>query len=222
VDRGADPADLVGDRPLVGVETEPGLAARDPQCLVGPQPARRTGRLGVRRELLARDQLVPGGGTVGQGELRGHLDDLDAGHEPHPVEEHQRPGRPRLGGRGERPAVVDAGEGMLHVPLRAEDQGLGPHPRREVEEVLRRQVVQPLQPVRPRDAQDVVVGQVHEALTRLQRVLLAVQRAVVARDRRIDAGATHGTRQPEQWRAHGVCSPQVPKIVRCPTSIVKP
>ncbi len=54
----ADPADLVGDRAGVGVEAEPRLAARDPQRLEGPQPARRPGRLGVRRELVARDQLV--------------------------------------------------------------------------------------------------------------------------------------------------------------------
>ena len=50
VHRRADPADLVGDRAVVGVEAEPRLAARDPQRLVRPdhrsrvRPPRRTTR----------------------------------------------------------------------------------------------------------------------------------------------------------------------------------
>ena len=70
VDGGADPAGLVGDRAVVGVEAEARLAAGDPQRLERPQPAGRPGRLGVRRELVARDQLVAGvrpvaGGATG-------------------------------------------------------------------------------------------------------------------------------------------------------------
>ena len=67
---------------------------------------------------------------------------------------------------GEGLAVVDAGEGVLDVALRAEDQGLGPHAGREALEVLGGEAVQPGQPVGTGDPQDVAVRQVDEALPR--------------------------------------------------------
>ena len=70
VDGRADPAGLVGDRAVVGVEAQPGLAAGDPQRLEGPQAARRAGGLGVRRQLVARDELVGVVGAVGVGRGR--------------------------------------------------------------------------------------------------------------------------------------------------------
>ncbi|WP_278258718.1 hypothetical protein [Nocardioides convexus] len=45
-----DPADLVGDGALVGVDAEARLATGDPQRLEGPQPGGGAGRLGVRRQ----------------------------------------------------------------------------------------------------------------------------------------------------------------------------
>ena len=63
----ADPAHLVGDRPVVGVDAEPRLAARDPQRLVRPQPGRRPGGLGVRRELVAGHELVAVVGLTSRG-----------------------------------------------------------------------------------------------------------------------------------------------------------
>ena len=56
MDRGADPADLVGDRAVVGVEPQARLAPLDAQRLEGPHPARGTGRLGEDPEVLARDE----------------------------------------------------------------------------------------------------------------------------------------------------------------------
>ena len=65
-------------------------------------------------EPVARDELVAAygrrrGRTPGDGELGGHVGDLDPHHEPHPVEElDQRRGLAGLGVGGERLAVVDA------------------------------------------------------------------------------------------------------------------
>ena len=47
----AEPADLVGDRPVVGLEAEPGQVGRDPKRFVRPQPCRHSRRSGVVAKL---------------------------------------------------------------------------------------------------------------------------------------------------------------------------
>ena len=65
MDGAADPAGLVGDRAVVGVDAEPRLAASDPERLERPEAAGRAGGFGVRRELVAWDELVAGVGGRG-------------------------------------------------------------------------------------------------------------------------------------------------------------
>ena len=167
VHRRADPADLVGDRAVVGVEAEAGLAALDPQRLEGPEPGGGPGSVGVRLEAVAGHQVVAAGSRRPDATSRQVVDerDLDAGHELHPLQPlDQRRTRARLGVGGEGLAVVDAGEGVLDVALRAEHERLGPGAGGEAVEVLGGQVVQPGQPVGAGDPEDVAVGQVDEAL----------------------------------------------------------
>ena len=59
------------------------------------------------------------------------------------------------------------------------------------------QGVQPGQPVGPLDPHDVAVGEVDEAVAVLEGALLAVERAVVRRDRGVDAVAGHRTGERE-------------------------
>jgi hypothetical protein len=53
VDRRPDPAHLVWNCPVIGLEAEPRLVCRDAQRFIGPQAGRTPGRcsLGVLREL---------------------------------------------------------------------------------------------------------------------------------------------------------------------------
>jgi hypothetical protein len=220
---------------VVGVETEARLAAGDPQCLVGPGSARLAGGGGVLRQPLARDKVVrrrvaalgraPGDRLVG-----GDVGDVDLHQEAHPVEELDERGRPAgLGVGGERLAVVDAGERVLDVSLRREDQRLGPAAGGQVEEVLGRQRVQPGQPVGPADADHLAVGEVDEPVVGLEHPLLAVERAVVGGHAGVHAVAGHGARQVEERAGHGCSSwlgsdghsTHAPNTVRCPTSTVK-
>ena len=103
---------------------------------------------------------------------------------------------------GEGLAVVDAGEGVLDVALRREDQGLGPDALRKALEVLRRQRVQPGQPVGAADAHHVAVGQVHEPVVGLERALLGVERAVVGGHAGVHAVAGDSARQVEERAGH--------------------
>ena len=87
-----------------------------------------------------------------------------------------------MAGIGEKPcrlAVFDREGGVLDVPGRAEEQGLrriaGPEP----DHALTRQGVEPSQPIRPRDAHDVPVGEVHESPAAVERPVLGSRVAVV-------------------------------------------
>ena len=188
---------------MVGVDAEARLAARDPQRLEGPEPAGRAGRLGVRRELVARAPGRSPWARQATRELVGHVGDLDPRHEDHPLEElQQRPAGTGLGVDGERLAVVDAGEGVLDVALRAQHQRVGPAPRRQVGEVLGGQRVEPGQPVGAGDPQHVAVGEVDEAVARLERALLAVEGAVVAGDGGVDPLGGDRAGEVEQGAGH--------------------
>ena len=118
-------------------------APRRPTGRTPARPPRRTprggrGAPGRSGQPFGRSRRTPHHGeVVDEG-------DLDAGHELHPLEPlRQRRARAGLGVGGERLAVVDAGEGVLDVALRAQHQRLGPGAGGEAVEVLRGQVVQP-------------------------------------------------------------------------------
>ena len=126
VDGRAEPADLVGDRPVVGVEPEPWLAPRDPQRLVGPQPAGRAGRLGVRRQPVARHQLVPAP-RAGRSARAREVTSATSTRLMNRIRSRNSTSaaaRPGSVAAVNDVAVVDAGERVLDVPLRAEDQRL--------------------------------------------------------------------------------------------------
>ena len=234
VDGRADPAELVGDRAVVGVEAEARLAPRDAQRFEGPQPGSRAGCFGVRLEAIAGHEVVRRSALARRRAprhrgRRGVESDLDAHHEAHPVQEvDQRLAGARLGVRDERLAVVDAGEGVLDVAVRAEDQRLGPDAGREALEELGGQAVQPGEPVGTGDPDHVAVREVDEALTGLEDALLAVERAVVRGDRGVDPVAADGAGQVEQGAGHEDSSSvsvsqstQWPKIARWPRSTVE-
>ena len=192
---------------------EPRLAASDPERLERPEAARRPGRLGVRRQRGAGHEFVRriGAGVVagrgrtpGDGQLGRHVGDLDAHHEPHPVQPgDQLGGLTGLGVGGERLAVVVAVEGVLDVTVRAEHQRARPGAGGERREVLGGQRVQPGQPVRAGDPQHVAVREVDEAVTGLEGALLGVERAVVRGDTGVDAIAGDRAGQVEQRASHG-------------------
>jgi len=100
--------------------------------------------------------------------------------------------------RGERLAVVAAVHRVLDVPLRGQHERGDLGARGEVLEVLRGQAVQPAEPVRPTDPDDAAVGEVDEAFALLEGALFPVERAVVRRDRGVDAVAGDGAGQVEE------------------------
>ena len=203
---GRDPADLVGDRAVVGVLPEAGLAAPDAQRLEGPHAAGGTGGLGVLRQVGAREDVVlpdatgsQVGRSPGHGQRVGEVSDLDAHHEAHPVEPlGERAGGTGLGVGGEGLAVVGAVHRVLDVPVGREHQRGRGHARLERLEVLGGQRVQPREAVGPADAYDAAVGQVDEAVAAHERALLAVERPVVRRHGSVDAVAAHRSGQAEQ------------------------
>jgi hypothetical protein len=107
-------------------------------------------------------------------------------------------GLARLDVGGERLAVVDAVHRVLYVTLGAEHQRRRGTPGRQVGQMLRGQGVQPGKAVGAGDANDAAMGQVDEALIRLQRPLLVDERAVVRRHGRVDPAAAHRIGKPEQ------------------------
>jgi hypothetical protein len=141
--------------------------------------------------------------------------ELRAHHELHPLEErHERSGAARLGVQREGLAVVGADERVLHVALRVQHQHRQRDAGRERLEVLGGERVQPGQPVGALDADHLAVGEVHEAVSGLERPLLAVERPVVRRHRGVDAVAGDRTGQLQQWADGHRHSWQVPNTVR--------
>jgi hypothetical protein len=173
VDRGAEPADFVRERAVVGVEAEPRAAVGDAQRLEGHHAG---------GALDGRHQGVALTGRPLDHEL-GHRRDLDPEHEAHRVEVAEESGagagfdvHEHLGARLGQVQVV------LDVALRGQHEGLGGRARHEPGHVLRHQRVQPRQPVRTGDPQHVAVRQVHDATPGGERPLLGVGVAVVTGD----------------------------------------
>src|SRR5258706_659102 len=184
---GLDPAHLVRDRPVIGVDPEPRPVRGDPQRLVrsGPgQPEAATTQAGCDLlDLAALDDQVrteaevhDGGRVVGcvGVNIRPHDREhdvaardvfcLDAHHEPHRLEEAEQRGR--LAGFGVNPrvrAVIDQAEMVLHMTVRAENQRLPGAAGRQVVELLGADAVQPGEPVLASDPDHVPVRAVDEA-----------------------------------------------------------
>ena len=70
-------------------------------------------------------------------------------------------------------AVVDEVQRVLDVALGGQDQRLARLPRRQAEQVLGRQRVQPAEPVGAGDGDDVAVRQVDDREALLEQALLA-------------------------------------------------
>ena len=124
--------------------------------------------------------------------------DFDAHREAHRIEEVDPPGS--VAGIGDKPgrlAVLDREGGVLDVPGRAEEQGLRRIAGSEPDHALARQGVEPSQPVRPRDAHDVPVGEVHESPAAVERPVLGGRVAVVQ-------GRPAGVRRPGSEHRLGV------------------
>ena len=204
---GLDPADLVRDRPVIGVQAEPGDPRGDPQGLERPHARRRGrppyqlgGRLGQQvpghdqvngpersRVHPGRHRVEPGRDIAAPGTEHGEhrvvladVGHLDPHHEPHGVEElRERPGGARLHVHPHRGAVIGQRQVVFDMPGRAEDEGLRARSGRQPVQVLRGQAVQPAQPVRPGDPQHAAVGPVDDPRRLLGRPLLAHRVAVV-------------------------------------------
>ena len=85
-----------------------------------------------RHPLEPRDEVARAGTEHGEHRVvRADVGHLDPHHEPHGLEElHQRRRGARLGVQPRRGAVVGQRQVVFHVPVRAEDEGLGGGPRR--------------------------------------------------------------------------------------------
>ena len=220
---GLDPADLVRDGPVVGVQAEPGDVRGDPERLErpharrrGPPPHQVPGR--VRQPVPRHDQvMVPNGpgftlartpsspaamspaagpSTVSTAWSPADVGHLDPQHEPHGLEElHQRRGGARLHVHPRRGAVVGQRQVVFDVPVRAEDERLRARSGRQPVQRLRGQAVQPAQPVRPGDPDDAAVGPVHHARRLLGRALLAQRVAVVRGHALVRPAGLHRSRR---------------------------
>ncbi len=207
VHRRADPADLVGDGAVVGVEAEAGLAPLDPQRLEGPEAGGRAGSVGVRLEPVAGNEVVatcpasPGRHIT----ARSSTSDTSTRVMNFIRSSHSTRAAPAPGSVCAVNASPSStpGEGVLDVALRAQHERLRPGAGREAVEVLGGQVVQPGQPLRARDPQHVAVRQVHEPLALREGALLGVERAVVRGHRGVDAVAGDGPGQGEEGAGHG-------------------
>ncbi len=221
VDGGGDPAQLVRDGAVVGLEAEARAVVLHAQRLVRQQPGRGPVPGGVRLQVapgqeqlaavrrLADDDAVRHlgdgtGGLVDDGVVRGAVGDLD------PVEELHRfqVGEQRLLGAGfdVRPgglAVVDQVERVFDMAVRGEDERLGGLVRGEVADVLGEQQMQPAQPVRTGDRDDAAVGEVDESGAVGECALLAEQVAVVGGDAFVHALGGDGAGQGQQRALHG-------------------
>ena len=104
---------------------------------------------------------------------------------------------------GEGLAVVDAVHRVLDVALRARAPArwsARPGARRSRCWVVRE--CSQVEPVGPADPDDAAVGEVHEPVAAASVALLAVERAVVRGDRRVDAVAGDRAGQVEQGAGH--------------------
>src|SRR6266851_2338021 len=178
---GLDPAHLVRDRPVIGVDPEPRPVRGDPQRLVRPGPGQPEAATTQARcdllDLTALDDQVrteaevhDGGRVVGRvvvniwphdrehGVAARDVFRLDAHHEPHRLEEAEQRGRlARFGVNPRVRAVIDQAEMVLHMTVRAENQRLPGAAGRQVVELLGADAVQPGEPVLASDPDHVPV-----------------------------------------------------------------
>lgn len=197
------PADLLGERAVVGVQAEAGSTGGGPQRLVGHSAcggAVGHGQVDQGPSVSARQQQVApearrcahtitdaraaGLGRSGGGPNDREVlsqGDLHTKHEAHPLQEGEqiRTG-PWLEMREDLLAGLDQLQVVLDVPLRGQHQGLGRLPGSQGRDVLRQQRVQPGQPIRPGDPQHGPMGQVDHAYAGGQPALLEVGVTVVA------------------------------------------
>ena len=179
---GADPAGLVGDRAVVGVQAQPRLAAGDPQRLEGPQAAGRAGGLGVRRRAgragrarsrrTGRRRRRPGAGR--QVTASSAVTSATSTRIMNRIRSSNSTSAAAWPGSvwavNASPSSY-AVERVLDVALRAEDQRAGPRlAAARPSRCWRGQRVQPGQPVGAADPDHVAVGEVDEARRRDSRV----------------------------------------------------
>ncbi len=221
MDRGTDPAQLVRDRAVVGLEAEPRAVVLDAQRLVGEQPGRGPGLLGVGLQVGAREEEITAvcrlayddplgdlgdgpGGQMHHGDVGGPVGDLDLVEELHRLQV----GDQRVLGAGldmgpGRRAVVHQVQRVLDVAVRGEDQRLRGLARGQLADVLGEQQMQPAQPVRAGHGDDPAVREVDETGAVGERALLAEQFAVVGGDTFVHALGGDGTGQGQQRALHG-------------------
>ena len=201
--RRPDPAQLVRDRAVVGLETEPWPPGGHPKCLESEDAGRRAGAIGRGRErqkIRAGNENLPPGDIV---ELRdrpcsawsraarrigSHTTAQSAVTSSTSTRKHESHRRKEIDERlGVRPfhvnpdrcAVVDELQVMLDVALRTQNQSLRTDARSQPFDALRRQVVQPGQPIDAADPDDAALRQIDEASAVRQLPLFAERIAVV-------------------------------------------
>ncbi len=131
--------------------------------------------------------------------------------EPHRLEvAQQRLGSPRLHVEPGGFAIIDQVQRVLDMPSRAEDQGFGRAVRRQSLQVLRRERVQPAQPVTATDADHRPVREVDDSFAARQEPLLAIRVTVVRRHTSIRSVRGYGARPAQQGAGHCAQSRQRP------------
>ncbi len=223
VDGGADPAQLVGDGPVVGLQAQPGAVGLDAQCLQRQDADRRALRRGEGLQVGARQEQIAAvrglaydgvlghlgdgaGRKVDDGDLVRAVGDLDPVEELHALQVgDQRLLAARFGVHPGRLAVVDEVDRVLDVAVRGQDQGLGGVAGREVADVLGEQQMQPAQPFGAGDGDHAAVGEVHEAGAVGEGALLTEEVAVVRGDAFVGGLGGDGAGQ-RQKRAGGSLS----------------
>jgi hypothetical protein len=121
---------------------------------------------------------------------------------------------------GEDAAVVDAGELVLDVSVRRQDQSLHPPAGLQPLDMLGAHRVQQRQPVGAAQRQHVAVTEIDPAVPGFEPALLGDRVAVVPGDARIDAAPVDRPGEGQQRRAHqcssdtSAQSTQRPKTVR--------
>ena len=161
------------------------VPARGPRLIDISEPITRHEELAATQRVRANSDKVVAGQLCGGPHdrvLSAPVAYLNPHQETHPVEPaHQCWGRAWLGVRPEGFAVIHAIQHMFDVAVRRQHKrryttaGLQPF------EVLRRQRVQPRQPVGPGYADHTTVGQVNDAFATGQQPLLTHRVAVVPR-----------------------------------------
>ena len=174
---------------MIGVETQPWASGDDAQRLVRPRPSWRPigGRDRVTRcerervgAIHAARSRTPDDAEV---VAPAHLDLAPEDHLLQVVD--QRVNGSGLYVREHAFAVVDEVEVVLNASIGIEDERLRPHANRQLGHVLRRQRVQPREPVVAGDLDHRTLRQVDPSVTTVERTLLAKRVAVVPRDARV-------------------------------------